>query len=208
MASGRIWIARHGETDWNREGRAQGQSDIALNVRGRAQAEGLARLLAEAPVAHIWSSDLSRARETAAALATSRDLPIQEDPRLRERGFGDWEGLHFDLLRQQLHDLTHPDDPYALHATPPGGESALMVRARAEAFLNDLPHQQDVLIVTHGMTGAMLVSALLQAPAHLGLSFRFGNAAFSEFERNARTPWRLVRYNQKPHVEAAAPVLP
>ncbi len=208
MASGRIWIARHGETDWNREGRAQGQSDIALNARGRAQAAGLARLLTHEPIGQIWCSDLSRARETAEAVAAVKGLPIQQDPRLRERGFGDWEGMHFEQLRNQLHDLTHPEDPFALHATPPNGESALMVRVRAEAFLAELEHHQDVLIVTHGMTGSMLVAALLQAPAHLGLSFRFGNAAFSEFERNERTPWRLVRYNQEPHVEAAAPVLP
>jgi broad specificity phosphatase PhoE len=87
-----ILLARHGETDWNRDGRWQGHSNTSLNVRGREQARELAdELTAEVDV--VYSSDLARARETAEIVAARLGLEIRLDARLRERGFGAWEGL-------------------------------------------------------------------------------------------------------------------
>src|SRR5215207_7850054 len=89
-----IFLARHGETEWNRIGRWQGRTDIPLSDVGRAQAVALADRLRDRGITEIHASDLSRARETAeivaAALGVSR---IGFDPRLRERGFGSFEGL-------------------------------------------------------------------------------------------------------------------
>src|SRR5687768_16876002 len=88
-----LLLARHGETDWNRELRIQGSSDIALNDLGRDQARALAEELAELALDAIYSSDLRRARETAEAVAAQHGLDVRLDPRLRERAFGSWEGL-------------------------------------------------------------------------------------------------------------------
>ena len=88
-----LLLARHGETDWNRELRIQGSSDIELNELGRQQAQFLAQELTDVELDAIYSSDLSRAKATAAAVAATHGLDVSVDPRLRERSFGSWEGL-------------------------------------------------------------------------------------------------------------------
>ncbi len=92
MAPTTILLVRHGETDWNAEGRIQGQTNSSLNERGRGQAEALAQQLAGERIDALYASDLDRARETAEILALRLDLPVVLDPDLRERNFGSWEG--------------------------------------------------------------------------------------------------------------------
>jgi broad specificity phosphatase PhoE len=136
-----LLLARHGETDWNRELRIQGSSDIALNELGQRQAQQLAQELTDVDLDAIYASDLSRARETAAAVAASHGLAVHLDPRLRERSFGSWEGL------------TRED----IAAFPPGsrhdGESDDEVRERmleaVQAIADRHPGEQ-VLVVSHG----------------------------------------------------------
>ncbi|MEU4383021.1 histidine phosphatase family protein [Micromonospora echinofusca] len=89
----RLIIWRHGNTDWNAANRVQGQTDVPLNDLGREQARNAASLLAGLRPDAIVSSDLSRAADTAAALAALTGLPVRNDPRLRERHFGLWQGL-------------------------------------------------------------------------------------------------------------------
>ncbi|WP_033340070.1 histidine phosphatase family protein [Catenuloplanes japonicus] len=89
----RLIIWRHGNTDWNAEGRVQGQTDVPLNDLGRAQAATAATLLAGLEPDAIYASDLQRARTTADALATLTGLPVVTDARLRERHYGQFQGL-------------------------------------------------------------------------------------------------------------------
>ncbi|MEV4657996.1 histidine phosphatase family protein [Micromonospora sp. NPDC049301] len=89
----RLIVWRHGNTDWNAANRVQGQTDVPLNQLGRDQARDAAPLLASLRPDAIVSSDLSRAAETAAALAALTGLPVRTDARLRERHFGQWQGL-------------------------------------------------------------------------------------------------------------------
>ena len=136
-----LLLARHGETDWNRELRIQGSSDIELNELGRRQAQSLAQELTDVELDAIYASDLSRARETAAAVAAAHGLEVRLDPRLRERSFGSWEGL----TREDIAEF------------PPGsrhdGESDEAVRERMLAAVAEIaaahPGEQ-VLIVSHG----------------------------------------------------------
>ena len=88
-----LLLCRHGETDWNRDRRLQGQTDVPLNDAGRAQAAALARELAAEPIDAVYSSDLARAYETARAVAEPHGLAVTPLPALRERSFGTWEGL-------------------------------------------------------------------------------------------------------------------
>src|SRR5687767_15916178 len=92
----RLYIFRHGETDWNLARRIQGHTDIALNERGRDQARDLANRLERYPIQAILSSDLARARETAEIVARRSDVPVFVDERLREASLGDAEGLTVD----------------------------------------------------------------------------------------------------------------
>jgi probable phosphoglycerate mutase len=88
-----ILLARHGETDWNREGRIQGHRDPPLNERGREQARELAEHLAAERIDALYASDLRRALETAEILSARLGLPIAVDPALREADMGSWSGL-------------------------------------------------------------------------------------------------------------------
>jgi len=95
-------LIRHGETAWNAERRLQGHIDIALNAEGLRQAEALAAALADDKLDAIVSSDLSRAAQTADAVARSHKLPVARDPLLRERCFGGFEGLLYAEIEQRF----------------------------------------------------------------------------------------------------------
>ncbi len=88
-----LLLVRHGETDWNADGRLQGQTDRPLSDFGRRQARRLAEELADEKLDAIYASDLSRARETAETIGARLGLPVVLDPELREKDWGTWEGL-------------------------------------------------------------------------------------------------------------------
>ena len=91
-----LLLVRHGETDWNAEGKLQGHTDRPLNDYGRRQAQALADRLAGEAIDAVYASDLSRARETAEILGARLGLPVVVDPDLREKNWGSWEGLTSD----------------------------------------------------------------------------------------------------------------
>ena len=147
-------IIRHGETDWNRQHRFQGQIDVPLNAIGLAQAERLGRRLAEEPIDVLVCSDLQRARRTAEPLALPRGLVPQIDPLWREQGFGVLEGLDVPTIRSQHGPLW---DRWVRHeadyALPQGGESNRAFHARVMQALQALlaAHAgRRVAVVTHG----------------------------------------------------------
>lgn len=139
----RIILARHGETDWNRERRWQGHADRPLNDTGREQAEALAAELAGEPIAAVYSSDLMRAHETARVVADRLGLDVVTVPGLRERRFGSWEGLQ-DVEVERL----YPDSN-----GPPDGESRVDMLDRVLESLEaiaDANRDRTVLVVSHG----------------------------------------------------------
>jgi probable phosphoglycerate mutase len=151
-----ILLARHGETDDNVPPlRFQGQRDTPLNDRGRAQAHELAQRVAalEPPIAALWSSDLSRARETAEIVGARLGLAPRQDARLREGWRGDWEGFLFEEIERR------EPERYAAWRNPdaqigfrfPGGESLAEQQARVLAALRDLRDGPlPALAVCHG----------------------------------------------------------
>jgi 2,3-bisphosphoglycerate-dependent phosphoglycerate mutase len=132
-----LLLVRHGETDWNAEGRLQGHTDRPLNEYGRAQAEKLARQLEGDGIAAIYASDLVRARETAEILARRLGVAVTVDPDLREKNWGNWEGLTPD---ERLHV------EYEGETTEEHRERTLRAVERIA-----LAHPTDrVVVVTHG----------------------------------------------------------
>lgn len=160
----KIYFIRHGETDWNKERRLQGRSDIALNAFGRQLAEKTAEQLRQIPFDLAMTSPLKRAKETAMILLEGREVPLLEDIRLQEMGFGILEGYYCKGEKMNIPDPEFHcfyDDPAHYHA-PEGGESFEELLLRAEAFLTDLCNHSEyaektILISTHGaMLRAML----------------------------------------------------
>jgi probable phosphoglycerate mutase len=157
-----LYVARHGETDWNAAWRWQGHTDVPLNALGREQARALATRLAAVPLAGVVSSDLSRASETAQIVAAELGLPVvYADAGLRERSFGIFEGLTRDEC-EQLHKEAWRGWLEERH-TPEGGETQKALSDRMLAALGKaaqtIAHPgAGVLVVTHG--GAMRAAIL------------------------------------------------
>ncbi len=156
-----LWLIRHGQTDWNAEGRWQGQAALApsLNAAGRAQALALAAQLDGQPFAALYSSDLLRARETAEILAVRTGKPVRFDARLREISQGEWEGqLGHELAGRYPEQIAaRRQDP--VHARAPGGETVAEVAGRVWAAADDIARRHapgPVLIVSHGLALATL----------------------------------------------------
>jgi broad specificity phosphatase PhoE len=147
-----LLLVRHGETDWNAERRWQGHADVPLNARGRAQAEALAEQLTGERIDAIYSSDLSRARDTAAAVGARLDVPVVSDPDLREIDVGAVEGLTWDES-EALRAEGWPGEPKADHARR-------ILRA-LDRIAAAHPHSR-VLVVTHG-------GSMRRVHEHLGL---------------------------------------
>ena len=156
----RLILIRHGETDWNIEGRWLGQADVPLNARGREQAGQIALLLKDVGLAAIYTSDLTRARETAEVLARARQLGVRIDPRLREIHQGEWQGLHLAEIQTRYTETFRSRQENPLQVAPPGGETASQVRERVLAAVNDIvqTHAGDtVVIVSHGFALAVIL---------------------------------------------------
>jgi broad specificity phosphatase PhoE len=156
----RFCLIRHGQTDWNVEGRYQGQADAPLNEVGRAQALALGKKILDQSFAAIYSSDLSRASETAQIIASFLHLPVSLDPRLREINQGEWEGKHISEIRTRYAQMwkKHRNDPD--NARPPGGETITEVAQRMFSALNELSDVYPeglVLVVSHGLSLATVI---------------------------------------------------
>lgn len=159
-----LW--RHGRTAYNAAGRLQGQVDIPLDEVGQWQARTAAAMLALAHVpTRIVSSDLSRAVATAATLADLVDLPVELDPRMRERSFGDWDGLSADEIGARW-----PEEHAVWRAGgDPDREGAETRREVAERMvagvrehLGRMPGDGTLVVVSHGAAITLTLTALLE----------------------------------------------
>jgi broad specificity phosphatase PhoE len=145
-----LLLVRHGETDWNRDGRWQGHSDTELNDVGRDQARRLAGQLDDVDV--IYSSDLVRARETAEIVGARLGMPVRLDRRLRERSFGAWEGLtgaEIEARFADQHRLWQSGDGFGAEDAEPFDVFA----SRVQSFVQDVLDQhpgETLLVVAHG----------------------------------------------------------
>ncbi len=163
----RLILIRHGQTEWNRSGRWQGQTDVPLNPEGRRQARQLAEQLRQERFDTIYTSDLGRARETAQALAEVTGAPLIEDARLREINLGTWEGLLFDEIRRRDGDRLDRFRSQPAGERAPGGEGVLDVQDRSLAALEEIVRRHprgSVALVSHGLTLAVLKIHLMGLP--------------------------------------------
>lgn len=162
-----IYIIRHGETDWNRQKRFQGHTNIALNEEGRLQAVRLAMKLKDVlPFDRLVASDLIRARETAEILNRGYNTPIEVDEGFREMNFGRWEGLNINAIQERWPDELQEWFSSGQLAVP-GGESqeALYQRVwQRFQYWADLEDYRKMAIVCHGAVCGVLICGVLGRP--------------------------------------------
>lgn len=181
----RLFLTRHGQTDWNIAGRYQGQSDIPLNQTGQLQAEQIAKRLSTETIHAIYSSDLSRAKDTASKIRNlqGQSPAFQIDSRWRELSFGDWEGMTYKEMSAHSPELfskwmVNPKD-----TSTPNGETLVQLAERVKAAFDEIKnnHQdQTVLVVGHSGSLQTLLAVTLGVDLNRYWQFRVGQASLSE----------------------------
>ena len=195
-----VFVARHGETDWNRAGRYQGQQESMLTETGFAQAGALARALADRPIARVICSPLSRCVETAQPLADLHHVALERDRRAIEIAHGVWEGrLRSDLERDDAQTMrAWREAPQTVRFD--GGESLEDVRLRWESFASDLRGEHDVAVVTHDVIVRLAILHAAGRPLSELWQPRVVNGGYAAFDvRDGR--WTLVEECVDAHLD-------
>lgn len=206
----RLCIVRHGETAWNAEHRVQGQLDVPLNALGLAQAQAAAKVLGAEKFDAIYSSDLSRAQQTAAPAASLLALPVQVDKDLRERHYGIFERLTYAEVKEKF-----PEDYARFDARDPdydfrSGESLKNFSTRSISVISRIAEQnkdRNVLVFTHGGVLDKLYRHITGLPLSAGRNFRIPNAGLNRVERTD-AGWQVHAWADVAHLDNTLDDLP
>lgn len=175
----KIYLIRHGETDWNQAGLLQGQTDIALNAQGLEQAREAAERLKEVPFEIAFCSPLIRAKRTAETIIGDRKITLTTDERLRELNFGPWEGVDIRTIKDAASQpFTNPGS----YIPPEGAESFAQLYKRSGEFVDQvlLPLEgtyETVLVVAHGGVNRSILNPVLNIPVDDFWRMHMGNCA-------------------------------
>lgn len=168
-----FYLVRHGQTDWNKDGRIQGTTDIPLNETGRKQAEQLSFKLkarneissfSKTKIDAVYTSPLLRAFETAKILAKEENLPLRRLFELRERDFGEWEGKSWQQIEKEYSDDFYLWREQPMVGIPSGGESRTSCEERSARAIKKILSETagDAVIVAHGGIIVFLMNYLLR----------------------------------------------
>lgn len=157
----RLYLVRHGQTEWNLEGRMQGNKDSPLTDLGLYQAKQLGESLKNVNIDLVYSSSSERTMNTAKIIVGNRKVDIIPTAQLKEMNFGFWEGMTFEVIKEQYPDLYQCfwNTPHLLSDFP--GESFQQLKNRVVGFVNKIIEEnegKDILIVTHGIVLKMLIT--------------------------------------------------
>ena len=199
----RLIAVRHGETEWNKATRIQGQLDIALNATGQWQAAQAAAALADEPIAAVYASDLQRAAATAQAIAQPHGLAVRLHTDLRERHFGDMQGLTWQTIYEQHSEVAHAWRARVPDFAPAGGETLLALQARVAGVVQQLAaaHTGELIVlVAHGGILDMLYRLATGEALQTKREWDLSNAAIN---RLLWTPQglQLLAWGDRRHLE-------
>jgi 2,3-bisphosphoglycerate-dependent phosphoglycerate mutase len=207
QATTRLILVRHAETEWNREGRFQGQQDSPLTERGAAQAQAVAKRLRNLTFTALYSSDQGRSIVTAGYIQAATGQPIVRDARLRERAYGVFEGA----TREEAADR-HPEvyetymRSHSADFRLPGGESRHELLTRGRAALQEIMQQhagETVVIVTHGGFLSSILAYVIGVPQDLRPGFVVINGSVSVVVRDPAR-WYVESLGDTCHLQLAA----
>lgn len=201
----RLCIVRHGETAWNAEHRVQGQLDVPLNDYGRRQAQAVAAVLGRERFSAIYSSDLGRARETAAPTAAALGLEVKLDPALRERHYGIFQTLTYADVK-----LKYPEDYARFERREPEfdfrtGESLRAFYERAVKCVQGIAAAHpggEVLVFTHGGVLDKLYRYVTGLPLSAPREFRIPNCGINRLGA-APGAWQILVWADVAHLDSA-----
>jgi len=189
-----VFLVRHGETTWNRIGRHQGQMDSVLTLKGIRQAESvgqqLKRKIENWDSVRLFCSPLFRCQQTAAVISDTVGINFERfifDERLKERSFGDWQGLtDSEIIAKYPEAWAARELDVWNYAISGGGENYPALVVRVSEWLGEQPANSRILLVSHGQTGRALRFHYLALPPEEALKLPVPqNVAFRLFERQA-----------------------
>jgi len=196
-------LVRHAETEWNRERRIQGHTDVALSPSGCEQARRLSLRLSREPIRAVYASDLARARATAEPLAAALGVPLQTTALLREVSFGAWEGLTTAEVEAGWPDEYAAWRHDSVSCRPPQGERIAEMQCRTLAFvaaiLPTYPGER-VAVVAHGGSVKAILCGLMGFPLSVWRRLRVDNTSVSRLVFAPLGP-TLTLYNDTSHLE-------
>jgi len=180
----RVILLRHGETAWNHDGVFRGTEDVPLNPLGQEQAARTGERLHNTPVAHVYTSPLSRGRDTALLAAQPQGLPVDNLDFLNDMYFGQWQGRTIEDVASHWPKeyATWLDNPHLCH--PPGGEPLAAVMQRASQGLAELIEendQGDLLLVSHRVIIKLLLLWAIGSESSAFWRIRIDNCSLSSF---------------------------
>lgn len=162
----KVWLARHGETDWNVRRLMQGTTDTELNENGLAQAARLGEAMAGKGITHVYTSHLRRANRTGQIVAERIGVPCEVREGLQETGLGEWEGQIWSDICEHSPELTQLWKSDRRNTRPPGGENCRDVLERFVPAVVRIVREAagDVMIVTHNGTIRIFLAELYGTP--------------------------------------------
>lgn len=201
----RILLIRHGQTEWNAEGRWQGTLDVPLSETGREQARALGRYLRGRPIRAIYSSDLSRAAQTAQAVGDALGLPVHYDPRWRELDLGVFQGLTYpEITAKYPAEMAGLQRDYMDYVVPKGESRRRMQQRAFDAFNEILSREQgpEIVVVTHGGPIRVLLMRLLEDDV-LPRKIEVYNTSITTVETDGKI-FRALGLAETPHLDSVS----
>lgn len=199
-----VYLLRHGETDWNLEGRCQGASDLDLNGTGIQQGQAVASYLSKKKIHAVYSSNLKRAIQTANLISRPHGLRVAIESDFRELHHGAFEGLTFPEIR-----ASHPDFIRLWRSKPaelllPGGERLVDVEMRAWKRLEQIQQShfshETVVVVSHNFPILAILCRITEAPLDRYRSFHVDPCGLSGLSYDPKDGWRINQVNDTSHL--------
>lgn len=199
----KLYLIRHGETEWNIQNRYQGNTDIPLSFVGKMQAQAIANRMKNFEIDAIYSSDLSRAYDTAQYIAKEKNIDVQIIPQLKEINFGEWEGFTISEL-EKIYGDDYKRFFLEPHKYPFPGEGTMeAVQMRIKKALDRITSYNEnskIMIVSHGGILKVLIMSLLNIDLSFYKSFWLGNTSLSIIDKKDSDKWVLSLLNDRCHL--------